>query len=448
MHYITGLDYILLPFYLGIIYWIAYTFRNKKYPKGHPWRPYFIPGLTAKIIGAIFIGLVYQYYYGYGDTFVFYGQALVINSASKESLVKGVNLMLHIPKWYEGSYFNYIYLLSWYDISSNYIVCVITAFLNTFTFNTYLVTSVLFGSIAYTGFWALFRTFAAEYPRLTKQVAIATLFIPTTIVWGSGIFKDTICMCGLGWITFTIFQMLIKRNFSIPNIFLFLLCFFLLQVTKIYILLALLPAAAIWIFFIYNSKIKNALARYAINIFTMAAVVLTGVFFSGELKDQLGTYAIDKLSETASITRGNIVHDSGEEGSAYDIGDFDPTVSGLLLQGPAAVNVTLFRPYLWESKNPLMVFNALEALVFFLCTLRVLFLVGIIKIVKLVKGDPNVQFFLLFTLVFAFFVGISTGNFGTLSRYKIPCIPFFMLSLMILFYKKYDPEKKRLFWIF
>jgi len=57
------LDYVLLPFFIAIIYAIAYTIRNKKYSPGHPWRKYFIPALTVKIFGAIFIGLIYAYYY-------------------------------------------------------------------------------------------------------------------------------------------------------------------------------------------------------------------------------------------------------------------------------------------------------------------------------------------------------------------------------------------------
>ena len=42
---------------------------------------------------------------------------------------------------------------------------------------------------------------------------------------------------------------------------------------------------------------------------------------------------------------------------------------------------------------------------------------------------------LLFALSFAFVVGISTYNFGSLSRYKIPCTPFYMLFILILLFK-------------
>src|SRR6476660_5860132 len=52
------LDFVLLPFFLALIYAIAYKIRNSRYSYKHPWRKYFIPALTVKIFGAIFIGLI------------------------------------------------------------------------------------------------------------------------------------------------------------------------------------------------------------------------------------------------------------------------------------------------------------------------------------------------------------------------------------------------------
>ena len=53
--------------------------------------------------------------------------------------------------------------------------------------------------------------------------------------------------------------------------------------------------------------------------------------------------------------------------------------------------------------------------------------------------DPNLLFFITFSLIFAFAVGISTYNFGALSRYKIPCLPFFGAFLLIVI--NYDRTK-------
>jgi hypothetical protein len=39
----------------------------------------------------------------------------------------------------------------------------------------------------------------------------------------------------------------------------------------------------------------------------------------------------------------------------------------------------------------------------------------------------------LFSIVFALFVGASTLNFGSLVRYKIPCTPFYLISLFLIY---------------
>jgi hypothetical protein len=55
--------------------------------------------------------------------------------------------------------------------------------------------------------------------------------------------------------------------------------------------------------------------------------------------------------------------------------------------------------------------------------------------------DPILIFTLLYTIMFAFGIGLATANFGALVRYRIPGLPFLMLSLFVLDY--YLKEGKR-----
>src|SRR4051812_43770362 len=174
-HFITAFDFVLLPFYLLIVYYIALRVCNRLYPqklyKTHPWRKYFIIGFTLKICGAVFIGLVYEYYYSGGDTSAYFYHAKIINSSLAESPIKWVNLLFRIPDTYDVEYYKYIYQMIWYDNHSSYLVSSIAAFLGVFTFNTYLPTSVLFAALSFTGIWAMFRTFAEQYPKMVRPVA-------------------------------------------------------------------------------------------------------------------------------------------------------------------------------------------------------------------------------------------------------------------------------------
>ena len=430
---------------LIIVYGIAYRYRNKHYGLKHPWRKYFIPALSVKIVGAIFIGMIYAYYYKGGDTFEFFRHAKVINSSIAESPVKWLNLLLGIPNRMDGNYYNYFIQMQWYNDPSSYTIAAIAAFTGIFTFNTYLPTAVLFASIAFTGVWALFRSFASLYPKLVKPIAIATLFIPSAFVWGSAIFKDTICLFGLGWLTYGTFRLLIRRDFSVGNILVTVFSFMLILRIKLYILLGFVPALLIWVLFIYSNKVRNAGSRFLLRVVFGLAALGAFLFFMQRFGEELGKYSFENIAQTAETTRGWISYVSErDEGSAYDLGSFDPSIGGMLIKLPAAVNVTLFRPYPWEAGKIIVLLSSLEALLFFFLSFKVIISVGIGKTWKTINTDPTIQFCLIFSIIFAFAVGISSYNFGALSRYKIPCLPFYAMALILIYYKN-KPLNKKLF---
>lgn len=447
-NFLSIYDYLLLPFYIFVIYKFILWYRNKHYPEGHPWRKYFIWGITAKITGAVFIGLVYQYYYHGGDTSAYFYHAKIINSSLSESPSKWLGLIFHTANEFSGDYSEYISRMMWYSNMSSYLVCVFTAIISLFTFNTYLPTNVIFALITFSGNWAMFRLFAKQYPQQTRAVAIAVLFIPSIIVWGSGIFKDSICLAALGWLSYAVFKLLFERRPSIRIILTIIVSVYLLAVIKVYILLAFAPALLLWVLFRYTSTIHLYVVRLIIKLTFVLICIVAFVAISSTYEDELGRYSIENLASTSEITREYIYSVSQkEDASAYDLGKFEPTVTGFLKVAPKAINVTLFRPYIWEARKSMVLLNSIEATIFLFLTIKVFFVVGPFRVWKSISNDPNIQFFLMFSLVFAFSVGISSYNFGALSRYRIPCLPFYLLALVFIYYR-YIPPNKKLFYFF
>jgi len=99
---------------------------------------------------------------------------------------------------------------------------------------------------------------------------------------------------------------------------------------------------------------------------------------------------------------------------------------------PQAIVVALFRPFLWESRNPTMLLSAIEATYFIVLTIRIFFRVGVGKTLRAIVSSPVLTLCFVFSLIFAISVGISSGNFGTLVRYKIPLMPFYLAGLYIM----------------
>lgn len=444
MQYLTIWDLVLTPLYLLILIGIAKRTREKKYPKTHPLHQYFLPGLYVKLAGAIFIAFIYQFYYGGGgDSFYFFYHAKIINSALDDSFVSWLKLLFRVPVDSDPTLYPYISNMQWYTDPPSYTIARIAAVLGLLNGTSYLPTALLFAFLSYSGIWAMYKTFAGIYPHLRKQLAYAFLFIPSTFVWGSAIYKDTVCMFALGWMTYTTFRIFVNKDLSIKNFIVLALSFFLIAIIKLYILLAFVPALLMWLLMANSHKIRSVALRWITNISFIGLTVAAFVFTANRFAEELNKYSLEKLVKTAETTRGWITYVSDiQEGSAYDLGPIDGTVGGLLEKFPAAVNVTLYRPYLWEAKKPIVLLSALEAFGFIIFTLLVFYKRGVLTTIRRIFSDPNLLFLLLYSVIFAFAVGVSTGNFGTLSRYKIPCMPFFAALLIILYYKDAIPSKR------
>jgi hypothetical protein len=428
---LTLWDLFLAPFFLLILIALAKRYRDKHYPEGHPLRGYFMKGLYAKLGGAIFIGLIYEYYYAGGDTYNYFIHSKIINSAFSDSIGTWFRLMMHTPVDTDPKMYEYVSQMEWYNDSSSYTVARIGAVLGLLNGTTYMPIALLFAAISYTGIWAMYNTFIKIYPTLIKPLALAFLFIPSTFVWGSSIFKDTICMFGLGWLVFTTFRVFVDRDFSVKTLLILALSFYLIAQVKVYILLAFIPALMLWLLLTYSHKVRSVGLRWIISLGFIALTAGGFIFFAGKFANELNKYSLENLATTAQVTRDWTAYAGSEVGSVYNLGTTDGTVGSLLSKFPQAVVVTLFRPFPWEARKVIVVLSALESLLFFYFTIKVIFSVRG-RIFKYFSTDPNLIFMLVFSLIFAFAVGVSSGNFGALSRYKIPCLPFYAAFLMVL----------------
>src|SRR6188768_2062986 len=443
MQYITITDFILLPIYLFVVFIFASYFKNKYYPKDHPLRRFFMPAFTLKIFGAIFLGIIYQYYYGGGDTFNYWRQTEIINSSMSDSFWTWLRLITGSAEIYDVDAYNYTTQFYWYGIRTpEYLMSVIGALIGIFTMTTYLPTAVIFAAISFIGVWKLYIVFTKLYPRLSKQLAYAILFIPSVIFWGAGFMKDTITLSCMGWVTHFFYLIFYENKKIIANSIFALVFLYIIYIIKSYIVMAFLPAILLWGVGLLSYKIKDTRLILFVRYFLYASAIGGIVIIGGKLEAEMfGEYNLESVAFKSFATRDYLYRISNEQdGSGYTLGDFDPTLLGMLELAPAGINVTLFRPYPWEARKPIIMLSALEALFFLGFTIAVVFRNNPIRVVGRILADETLQFCLLFTLVFAFAVGISTSNFGSLSRYKIPCLPFYTAFLIILYY----PPKQEL----
>lgn len=427
---------------------LAYIIRYKNNKK--PEYRYFIPGYWAKIIGGLSLALIYTFYYNQvGDSFFYFWSARVIQDAIFTDPAIGLKIMLqsagdNVPETseYTSHFFNYI------RGTDTFLIIKLTTIILLFSINSYFCVTLWFSFLSFLGVWKLFQVFYHRYPQIGNKMAIAVLFIPSVFFWGSGILKDSIVVAMLGLFVWGLYQIFELKRIRFWIIIWTALSFYLIFVIKAYIILAFFPAATLWIVLSTKDRIANPVIRLIIApvLFVIALVAGgAGFFYLGNLSAE---YSVDNFLEKVNVLRENHYSGGSSEslegtGSGYTLGEFEPTIPGVLSKFPAAVNVTLFRPYLWEVNSPVMIFSSLESTYFLIFALINFFRIGFINIIRTTSKDPFLLMSLAFSVLFAFAVGFSSYNFGALVRYKIPAIPFFVASLYIMVHLGKELKKRK-----
>mgnify|MGYP000373196805 CR=1 FL=1 len=432
-------DFLVTPILIMLVYIIAYVIRP--YVTDELTRKYFFWGLTVRIAGALFLGILYQFYYSGGDTFNYHTHgSRVIWEAFMESPSDGLALIFSSGEDQQIVYKYSSQILFWGD-SGSYFIVRLAAIFDLLTFSTYSATAILFALLNFTGMWLFFTVFAKQFPEQRKWIAVAVLFIPSVVFWGSGVLKDSVVLACIGILTYCVKKLFIDRRFSISRIAMMLAAVMVIYNVKIYVLLCFLPAMLLWIYASEFYKIRSTVLKALLVPFVLALIVVSGFYAVVKIGEDDKRYALENLSRTARITAYDIGFYTGKNaGSGYSLGELDDSFTGMLKLAPAAVNVSLFRPYLWEVRNPLMALSAAESFVLFILTLYILFRKRSLFFRAL--GDPNVLFCLVLSVTFAFAVGVSTFNFGTLARYKIPLLPFYALALILIYYYQRPKPKQ------
>ncbi|MCC3158786.1 hypothetical protein LJ737_16195 [Hymenobacter sp. 15J16-1T3B] len=421
-------DLLLAPLYLALFYGLALWVRpmvTNVYTK-----PYYLPALTLKFVGAIALGLIYQFYYGGGDTFNYFVHTKVISKAFSDSPALGWKLLT--ASEYEPDIARYIAYMFWFYAKTEYFVVRIAAFIGLFCFNNYSVIALTFALISFSGIWAMYITFARLYPAAYKELAVAVFFLPSVFFWGSGLMKDSLCMGALGWIFYSFYHLFIEKRRIVLSVVMGGLSMYLLVMVKVYILMSFMAPALLWVFNENNRRIKNATLRLLLKPLFLGIGILVGVVGATNLTAGDERFDVNNIGERTKINQSALYERARDKGSGYNIGTIDGSVGSILRVAPQAVVVSLYRPFLWEARNPVMLLSALEALWFTIVTVRIFVRTGLLRTLRLIAGQPLVTLCFIFSIIFAIGVGTNSGNFGTLVRYKIPLMPFYAAGLYVL----------------
>ena len=427
-------DFLLVPIFIYLIHRFL-----KDYIKNKPshYKEYFMKAWYVRLVGCVLTALMYDYYYNGGDTVTYYHYALGVNKLLFIDPGMIVNLIFDPKGFYSSRFLDETSLFVengvFFRDGTTAIVIWITSVCTLLFLRSFLLSSITFTLFAFYGCWKLFSMFYDMYPHLKKQIAFACLFIPSVFFWGSGVMKEPFCLGGLGLLTYNVYGLFFKKGNQIKYFLLAFIGGFIVFFIKVYIILAFLPSLSVWVFARYRYNIKSPFLKAIATPLFVAFGAVAGTLVLQMMASYTKRYAFEEMMRTAKDTQNWLVVASKQNGgSFYTLGDIEYTTFGLVKIFPKAINVALFRPYIWEIRKPILLAAALEGILTLYLTITLLFKAGFVRFLKLIAGNPEVQFCLVFSVIFAFAVGFTSFNFGALARYKIPFMPFYYIALFIL----------------
>lgn len=277
----------------------------------------------------------------------------------------------------------------------------------------------IMGYFAKVALYGAFRdAFGAAHRRM---VMVSFLFVPSAVFWTAGMIKETFGLIAIAMVVAGAMRLTRWQLWALP---VFLVGVLLLQQIKGHFLLTLVAGAAAALY------VQRASAGGKVRIRPFTLVVVLGAAFVGMLivGRIAPRFALENIANEAVYLQSK---SSG--GSKVDIGiTKDAGLTTLVLLSPVAVFTGLYRPILLESGSITMIVNSLETTALALLTLRGLRRTGIRRAVGLALRSPVFIFLLVFVLLSSLGIGLATGNLGTLSRYRAPVVPFFVLLVAVL----------------
>ncbi len=434
------LDFLLYPVYL-LLFYFFFSARRKRIEdpilKIYHKRGFWIKALMV-IPFAFFNSKLSP-----GDSYVLYHiegsniTHLIMNSFSNLRYLTGTG-----EEYNQSGLLADTWNLGYCRDPNNFMIVRIVAVMSFFSFSKYLITCLFFSMISYSGVWRLYRFFYEQYPHLHKQLAIAILYLPTFVFWSSGILKDPLCTGAMGWLTYGLYQAIYKKKNFIKDALIILFSAYVLILLKVYILVSYTPFLILFLILKNVNLVKNTFLKIFLGLSLVVGIMLGFTQIMKQLESSVSKFASEGLSKSIQGFQKNYAAQEAWAESNFTLGvEFDGSVTSLVKMAPVAIIATLYRPFIWESRKLSTLLSSFEGLAIMLFTLKILWTLGLGKFFKSIR-DPAIFYCLSFSLLFALFVGATTPNFGTLCRYKIPCMPFYIIAL-ILMMDKFKNIKKQ-----
>lgn len=365
-----------------------------------------------KLSMGIALGLVYQYYYSANDTWLFFQDAVKLADLARTDFYQYVQFL------FTDQSTDTLPVLANTQVRSLFLIKILSvvAWLGS---DNYWVCVYYFSFISFVAAWYLHVTVARLIPDSAGASAIAFLFFPSVVFWSAGLVKETLALAGIYCMAAAFLKLIKTNRISGWQLILALLALWISWKLKYY-WTAVLMAVVITSLIIHFLRVRSStLNKHPIMgwivlflILSLAVSVLHPNFYPDRFLDVLVSNHQDYLR----ISRpDNLIHYQNLQASWWSVA----------INAPWALVSGIFRPWVGEASGLTGWAAALENLLLLVLVLGLVFR-------KQWTTESRMLLFsgLVYIVLLAVFLALSTPNLGTLSRYRVGFLPFLVFILL------------------
>lgn len=347
-----------------------------------------------------------------GDVLHFFSQATEYAGLLRTDLLRYIEFILMSDPGYYSGEARATFFIKWVSIVS---------FLSG---DNYYLVSLWFSLVAFYAMWYLAIILIRWQPTWRVPVCVAFFFYPSAVFWTSGILKETLAMAAMAFIVAVFIKYWSDQRLVVWDYLLLIPAFWIAWALKYYYVAVLIPVlmSALALRFIRQRffRTDHRLREIVLFLFIFLSLsLLPGIFHPNLRADRVLKVVVENhnqmvvQSDPMRITAGLWEIERWHE----LLPKFVPSLFHGLY-APLRPDFTNLFYSLAAAENVLLLLVTIPALIGVSCpeqpSLRILLLAC-----------------LIYCLVLSLWMGMAVPNPGTLVRYRVGYLPFFVLMLII-----------------
>ncbi|NEM98625.1 hypothetical protein [Pontibacter burrus] len=414
---------MLLVYFLNLLLLTGLSWWLYKQDWAQNLKPYLLPALGLKLLCGVLLGLLYYHYYGAGDTITYFESSQKLTQLANNDAGAYWRLLL-FNEFPSEAFRATVPFTAFADFSNSFFLLKIISLFNLLTGSSYYLVGLYFSLFSFWGMAKLTATLSTVFPETRKAAIVALLFFPSVVFWSSGLLKDAVLMGSMCWVMAFVLQLAHRQKLTIVTWLLVPLQLYLFVKIKVFFAALLLGMLTCYLMIQYLSRTIKSLQNIKIQLLTLAGFIVAAIVAVWHVS---GIFSVEFILHHLVKTYDGLLALS-LHGPHLSYSSLETTISSIVANSPKAFFSAIYQPLIGESLEPLYLLLGLENLLLLLLT--AVAIVAVFKKEWLQKIELWHVILLLFIVASAIVIGISTPNFGTLSRYRIIFLPFLVYLLL------------------